>query len=164
MRPRDACERVKQMFVNEVFVSITTTPATVERYLTEPALLEQWRSPLIMLSPLEGDLMAPGSKHRMRLKTLGLSGAIYTVTERDSNHILLTMDGPWRGTDLWRWFADGPRTVLQNRVEFEVPNEALAVLVRGIGSPVAQLDMRLQMMRLQQIIEGRATQRQLTAG
>jgi len=144
------------MIVQEAFVSIATTPAVVERYLTQPTLLDQWRSPLVVLEPLEGDLMAPGSLHRMRLKSLALAGAVYTVAERDGGHILLTMDGPWKGSDLWRWFADGPRTVLQNRVEYEVPDPSLRVFAVGIGQIFATLDMRLQLERLRQLNEGPA--------
>ncbi len=142
------------MIVQEQFVSIKAPPATVERYLTDPELMAQWRSPLVVLDPIEGDLMALGSKHKLRLKSLALAGATYTVTERDSGHILLTIDGLWRGKELWRWFADGDRTVVQNRVEYEVPDPSLRVFVVGIGQIFASLDMRIQLDRLRMIIEG----------
>ncbi|MCX7858601.1 SRPBCC family protein [Chloroflexus sp.] len=142
------------MIVQEQFVAIKAPPATVERYLTDPELMAQWRSPLVVLDPIEGDLMALGSKHKLRLKSLALAGATYTVTERDSGHILLTIDGLWRGTELWRWFADGDRTVVQNRVEYEVPDPSLRVFVVGLGQIFASLDMRIQLDRLRMIIEG----------
>ncbi|OAN47584.1 hypothetical protein A6A03_10050 [Chloroflexus islandicus] len=142
------------MIVQEQFVSIKAPPATVERYLTDPELMAQWRSPLVVLDPIEGDLMALGSKHKLRLKSLALAGATYTVTERDSGHILLTIDGLWRGKELWRWFADGDRTVVQNRVEYEVPDPSLRVFVTGLGQIFASLDMRIQLDRLRMIIEG----------
>ncbi len=142
------------MIVQEQFVSIKAPPATVERYLTDPELMAQWRSPLVVLDPIEGDLMALGSKHKLRLKSLALAGATYTVTERDSGHILLTIDGLWRGKELWRWFADGDRTVVQNRVEYEVPDPSLRVFVVGLGQIFASLDMRIQLDRLRMIIEG----------
>lgn len=142
------------MIVQEQFVSIKAPPATVERYLTDPKLMAQWRSPLVVLDPIEGDLMALGSKHKLRLKSLALAGATYTVTERDSGHILLTIDGLWRGKELWRWFADGDRTVVQNRVEYEVPDPSLRVFVVGLGQIFASLDMRIQLDRLRMIIEG----------
>lgn len=142
------------MIVQEQFVSIKAPPATVERYLTDPELMAQWRSPLVVLDPVEGDLMALGSKHKLRLKSLALAGATYTVTERDSGHILLTIDGLWRGKELWRWFADGDRTVVQNRVEYEVPDPSLRVFVVGLGQIFASLDMRIQLDRLRMMIEG----------
>ncbi|GAB4447100.1 MAG: SRPBCC family protein [Chloroflexi bacterium OHK40] len=142
------------MIVQEEWVSINTTPDVVERYLTEPALLERWRSPLVVLQPLEGELMTLGSVHKLRLKSLALAGAEYAVAERDSGHILLTISGLWRGQELWRWFADGPRTVVQNRVEYEVPDPSLRVFVVGIGRLLAELDMRIQLERLRQLIEG----------
>lgn len=142
------------MIVQEQFVAIKAPPATVERYLTDPELMAQWRSPLVVLDPIEGDLMVLGSKHKLRLKSLALAGATYTVTERDSGHILLTIDGLWRGTELWRWFADGDRTVVQNRVEYEVPDPSLRVFVVGLGQIFASLDMRIQLDRLRMIIEG----------
>lgn len=142
------------MRVQEEFVSINTTPDVVEKFLTTPALLDTWRSPLTVLEPLEGDLMTLGSMHRMRLKSLFLTGATYKVTERDANHILMTIDGPWMGTDLWRWWVDGPRTVVQNRVEYEISDPSLRVFVYGVGYLFAQFDMRLQMERLRQQIEG----------
>jgi hypothetical protein len=142
------------MIVQEEWVSINTTPEVVERHLTTPALLAQWRSPLVVLEPIQGELMALGSGHKLRLKSLALAGADYSVVERDSGRILLAINGLWRGTELWRWFADGPRTVLQNRVEYEVPNESLRVFVLGIGRFLADLDMRIQLDRLRQLIEG----------
>lgn len=152
------------MIIQEEFVSITSTPATVERYLTDATLLDQWRSPAILIEPLEGNLMAMGSSFKLRVKALGLTGATYTVVERDSGHILLKMDGLWQGTELWRWFADGPRTIVQNRVEFDVPNDAFRVFVVGVGNIFAKLDQRLQMVRLQQIIEKSTTPAQFTTG
>ncbi|MCG8347011.1 MAG: SRPBCC family protein [Chloroflexales bacterium] len=152
------------MIVQEEFVSISTTPDVVERHLTDPALIKQWRSPLVLLEPIEGELMALGSKHQMRVVTFALAGAAYTVTERDKNHILMTMDGLWRGADLWRWFADGQRTVVQNRVEYDMTNSVLRPFAIGFGQFFAKFDMGLQMTRLQQLIEGRLSQRQLPAG
>jgi len=152
------------MIVQEEWVSINTTPDVVERWLTEPQLLDQWRSALVVLDPLEGELFAPGSVHKLRLKPLALSGADYTVAEREPGRILLTISGLWRGTELWRWFADGPRTVVQNRVEYEVPNESLRVFVVGVGRLLAGLDMRLQLERMRQLIEGVPTRRGLGLG
>ncbi|MCU0490372.1 MAG: SRPBCC family protein [Chloroflexaceae bacterium] len=149
------------MIVQEEFVSINASPATVERYLTDPKLMDGWRSSAVVIDPLEGELMTLGSMYRLRVKALGLTGAEYTVAERDSSHILLTMDGMWRGSELWRWFPDGNRTVLLNRVEYEVPNEALRVFVVGFANVLAQLDMRLQLVRLQQMIEKSVPQQPL---
>jgi hypothetical protein len=144
------------MIVQEEWVSINTTPDVVERHLTTPALLDQWRSPLVILDPIEGDLMTLGSTHKMRLKSLAMAGSEYRVTERDSGKILMTISGLWQGTELWRWFADGSRTVIQNRVEYEVPDQSLRVFVLGIGRFLADLDMRIQLDRLRQLIEGPA--------
>jgi hypothetical protein len=142
------------VIVQEEWVSINTTPDVVERHLTTPSLMNQWRSPLVVLEPIEGELMTLGSSHKMRLLSLGLSGADYTVAERDGGKILLRISGLWEGTELWRWFADGSRTVVQNRVEYEVPDAGLRVFVLGIGRFLADLDMRIQLDRLRQQIEG----------
>jgi hypothetical protein len=142
------------MIVQEEWVSITTTPDVVARHLTDPALMAQWRSPLVQLDPIEGDLMTLGSSHMMRLKSLGMAGSTYTVTERDDQHILMTISGLWEGKELWRWFADGPRVIVQNRVEYQVANDALRVFVLGLGRFVADLDMRIQLFRLRELIEG----------
>jgi hypothetical protein len=141
------------MIVQEEWVSINTTPDVVERHLTDKSLFARWRSPLVQFEPVEGELMALGSVHKMRLVSLALAGAVYTVSERDREHILLRIDGLWRGTDRWRWFSDGTRTVVQNRVEYEVPDPTMRVFVVGLGQLFASLDMRLQMTRLRQIIE-----------
>lgn len=147
------------MIVQEEWVSINTTPDVVERHLTEPALLDQWRSPLVVLEPLEGALFAPGSVHKLRLKSLAMAGATYSVVERDGGKILMAIDGLWQGSELWRWFPDGSRTVVQNRVEYEVPDASLRVFVVGIGRFLADLDMRIQLDRLRQLIEGPTTPR-----
>ncbi len=142
------------MIVQEEWVSIKTTPEVVERHLSDPALMTQWRSPLVQLQPLEGNLMDLGSTHTMRLVSLGLAGADYAVTERDREHILMRISGMWEGTELWRWFADGPRVVVQNRVEYEVANQGLRVFVIGLGRFLANFDMRIQLFRLRELIEG----------
>lgn len=142
------------MIVQEEWVSINTTPDVVERYLTSPELMNQWRSPQVVLEPIQGELMTLGSIHKMRLKPLALAGADYTVVERDSGKIVMKIEGLWEGTELWRWFPDGNRTVVQNRVEYEVPNPGLRVFVLGIGRLLASLDMRIQLERLRQAIEG----------
>jgi hypothetical protein len=141
------------MIIQEQFVSIRTTPAEVERYLTDPTLLRAWRSPLVELDPIDGQLMALGSKHKLRLKTLALNGADYTVTARDTGRIEMSIDGLWRGSELWRWFTDGDRVVLQNRVEYEVPDPSLRVFALGLGQFVATFDMRVQMDRLRMLLE-----------
>ncbi|NJN15905.1 MAG: SRPBCC family protein [Oscillochloris sp.] len=142
------------MIVQEEFISIKTTPDVVERWLTDPKLFDQWRSPIVLIEPLEGDLMAQGSMFRLRLKTLALAGSTYLVNERDNEHLLFVMDGLWRGTELWRWFRDGERTIVQNRVEYVVPNDALRVFVVSFGRLFAQLDMKLQLTNLRIAIEG----------
>ncbi len=144
------------MLVQEQFVAIKAPPATVERYLTDPQLLAEWRSPLVVFDPIEGDLMTLGSKHKLRLKSLALAGATYTVVERDSGHILLKMEGLWQGQELWRWFADGDRTIVQHRVEYEVTDPSLRVFVAGIGQLFVSLDMRIELDRLRMILEGRS--------
>ncbi|NTU77792.1 MAG: SRPBCC family protein [Chloroflexales bacterium] len=150
------------MFVQEQFISINTTPDVVERHLTDPALLAQWRSPLLNVENQQGIPMALGSKYTARPLTPFFStSADYTVTERDSGHILQSIDGMWIGKDLWRWWTDGPRTVVQNRVEYEVPNLALSVFVGGLIRPFAELDMGIQLIRLRSLIEGPSSARQL---
>jgi hypothetical protein len=109
---------------------------------------------MLSLEPIEGEWLALNSAYRFRLKNLAFEGPIYTVTERAEGRIALNIEGTWRGSELWRWFADGPRTVLQHRVEFEVPDPALRLLVDTIGVVVGQLDMRLSLERLRQLIEG----------
>jgi hypothetical protein len=67
---------------------------------------------------------------------------------------LLKIEGLWQGQELWRWFADGDRTIVQNRVEYEVPDPSLRVFVVGLGQIFASLDMRIQLDRLRMLIEG----------
>lgn len=143
------------MTVLEAFVSINTTMDVVERHLTDRALVERWRSPLTTLEPIQGEWMAPGSTFRMRLLTLALiAGADYTVTTRESGKLEFAIDGSWRGTEVWRWFADGSRVVVQNRVDFVVTNEVLRPFAVYFGAPFAWLDLNLELTRLRQLIEG----------
>ncbi len=146
------------MNVLEEFVSVRAPLASVERHLADLSLRRQWNSTLIALEPLEGEWMAPGSTHRRRLLTLALFGSLseatYTVVGRDNGHILQSIDGAWKGMELWRWFEDGGRTIIQNRVEYEIPNPTLRVFVTGIGGFLADVDLRLQLTRLRQMLEG----------
>ncbi len=147
------------MNVLEQFISVNASPADVERHLTTQALAEQWVSSLVVLEPIEGEWMKPGSKYLLRLKTLGLFIiARYTVVERDSEHILLSFEGPLNGTNLWRWFKRDNQTIVQNRIEYEVPNAALRVFIDNIGALLTQIDMRVQISTLQQVVEGRGPQ------
>lgn len=142
------------MIVQEEWVSIRTTLDVVERHLTQPALMVRWRSPLIQLDPIEGELMTLGSTHDLRILPLGMVSSNYKVIERDDQHILMNIKGVWEGQELWRWFIDGPRVVVQNRVEYEVNNQGLRFLVLGLGRFIADLDMRVQLFRLRELIEG----------
>lgn len=145
------------MFVQEQFVSINATPSTVEKHLTDPTLLAQWRSPLVVLENQQGAYLALGSTYTARLVTLFMAGAAdYTVAERGSDRIVLSIDGVWVGKELWRWWADGERTILQNRVEYDVPNMALSLIVGGLIRPLAELDMAVQLAKLRSLIEAAA--------
>ncbi|RRR73336.1 MAG: SRPBCC family protein [Candidatus Viridilinea halotolerans] len=142
------------MIVQEEWVSIRTTPEVVERHLTQPALMVRWRSPLIQLDPVEGELMTLGSTHCLRILPLGMASSTYKVIERDDQHVLMSITGVWEGQELWRWFVDGTRVVVQNRVEYEVANQGLRFVVLGLGRFIAGLDMRVQLFRLREMIEG----------
>ncbi len=147
------------MRVQEAFVSVQASPAVVERYLTDQKLLAKWL--LTRLVPIEGDFMARGGKHQLRLNLLGVVPVVYTVTERDSNHILMNIDGLWKGTELWRWFAEGSYTIVQNRIEYEIPNDTVRVFADGVDFLFFDIDMRVQMNRLRQAIDAER-RRQLT--
>jgi hypothetical protein len=143
------------MNVLEEFVSIQASPADVERYLTDRELLHGWVSPLVSMELLSGEWMATGSTYRLWMKPLFLLyGATYTLVERDSAHLRFDFEGIWRGTDLWHWFADGSRTIVQNRLDYVLPNPLIHVLLNGMSMVVAQTDMRAQMVQLRRRIEG----------
>lgn len=168
LRPRAAaggsCARCVMGLLEE-FISVNVSPADVERHLTTQSLAEQWLSSLILLEPVEGEWMRVGSRYMLRSKTLGLLVmARYEVTERDSDHILLTFDGgAIRGTNLWRWFKQGSLTVVHNRIEYEVTNPGVRVFVENLTSLFTQLDMRVQMSTLREMTEGRGAQPQMAA-
>ncbi len=141
------------MSVLEEYVSIQAAPAVVERHLTERALVEKWLSPLVDMELITGECMAERSTYRLRLKTLALLPiATYTLVARDANSIKWEFDGFWQGVDLWIWSGDSSRTVVQNRIEYKMPNPWLHVLLYGLVFFI-QVDMRVQMAQLKRAIE-----------
>lgn len=141
------------MSVLEEYVSIQAAPAVVERHLTERTLVEQWLSPLVDMELITGEWMAEGSTYRLRLKTLALLPvATYTLAKRDSHSITLEFDGLWKGIEYWHWSGDSSRTVVQNSIEYQMPNPWLHVLLYGLVFFI-QVDMRVQMAQLKRAIE-----------
>jgi hypothetical protein len=148
--------------VAEEFVSVQASPDTVERYLTDQDLLYQWMSPLFDLELVSGEWMAVGSTYRLYFKTLALLYRVhYTLVHRDRTHLQMELDGMfWHGTERWSWFADGPQTIIQNRLDFELSHPWVEVFVGGVGVILTQLDMRSQLVQLQRLIEGHHPQQQ----
>lgn len=142
------------MSVLEAFISIQGSPSDVERSLTDRAIVHEWLSPLFQMELLEGEWMAVGSIYQLRFKTLFLLPVVtYTLVERGESHLRLDFRGVWRGSDRWHWFADGPRTIVQNRVEYELSDPVMRSLLNVFFVIFGQLDMQVQMMRLQKVIE-----------
>ncbi len=143
--------------VLEAFISIGETPATVERHLTSEDLLPLWMSPLITFDLLDGTWMSQGSTYRAAIKTLALlPAATYTLVARDAQRLRFDFSGLWRGTETWHWFADGDRTIVHNRIAYDLANPLLGLMVAQFGFVLIQLDMRVQLEKLRNVIEGRA--------
>ncbi|NJP05990.1 MAG: SRPBCC family protein [Chloroflexaceae bacterium] len=144
------------MPVLEEFISIKASSAEVKRFLTDPVLINQWLSPVMMIEPIEGELMTTGSSYLLRLKTLALVQATpYRVDKVEDGNIVQSFTGPWTGHNTWRWFPRDDVTIVLNRIDYEINNPAVRVFFNGLGIPFFALDMKVQLSQLRRLIENR---------
>lgn len=130
--------------------------ARVDAVMTERALMERWMSPAVRFEPLDGWGFAAGSRWRLTLTGLGrLLEASYVVHERSPGLILWAFEGFWEGFDAWHWRPQGEgRTLIQNRIEYELRLPALDLIWPATVGPLMGWDAKVQMERLKGVCEG----------
>jgi hypothetical protein len=148
-----------KMNLLEEFIDIDAPFDTIDRVMTDEALMRRWMSPAVRFRPSDGGGWGfeEGRRWQLELSGVGpLLRADYVVHARREGLILWAFDGFWEGFDAWHWWRD-PRepqrkTIVQNRIEYEIRNPLAQALWTPVGLAM-EWDARVQMRRLQEICE-----------
>lgn len=145
----------QHIHLQEEFVVVGAPMERVEAVMSERALLERWMSPAVRFEPVGAWSFAAGTRWRLTLTGLGrLLEASYVVHERAPGLILWAFEGFWEGFDAWHWRPHGTgRTLIQNRIEYELRLPALDLIWPATVGPLMGWDARVQMERLKSVCE-----------
>jgi hypothetical protein len=145
--------REPQVF--EQSITIRANATTVERCITDRALMHRWLNPALRCEPLgdrwDTDL---GGKSRFVMQVPLLNPAlISTVVERRPGLVVWAFEGFFQGRDRWECIPTDVGTHLLNRFEFTIANPLVAYGFNTFAAQWTQRDMEAQLKRLQQVAE-----------
>jgi hypothetical protein len=141
--------------VFEQSIDISANATTVERCITDRALMHQWLNPALRCEPLgeqwNTDL---GGQTRFIIQVPLLQPAlISTVVERRPGLVVWGFEGFFQGRDRWECVPTADGTHLLNRFEFTIPNPLVAYGFKTFAAQWTKRDMEAQLTRLQQVAE-----------
>lgn len=144
-----------RVFENRILIHAQTT--SVERCLTESALLHQWLNPALRCDPIGPWSTDLGAKSRFVIQIpLWEPSLLSTVVERDTGLITWAFEGFFRGRDQWQYVPHPQGTQLTNRFAFDIPNAVVRAGFNWVAAGWTQRDMQAQLLRLKQVAEGLA--------
>ncbi|MGB9633395.1 MAG: SRPBCC family protein [Chloroflexaceae bacterium] len=148
-------------YLQEEFVVVEAPLERVEAVMTERALMTRWMSPAVRFEPLETWSFEQGARWRLTLTGLGRAlEAHYVVHDRQPGLVLWAFNGFWEGFDAWHWRpfqGHAGRTLIQNRIEYNLSIPILDVLWPATVGPLMGWDAKVQMRRLKSVCEEAGT-------
>lgn len=148
-------ERMPKQQVFEQSVQVQASSTTVERCITDRALMHQWLNPALRCEPL-GDTWttALGGQSRFVIQIPMLEPALVsTVVEREPGLIVWAFQGFFEGCDRWECQPIETGTQLLNRFEFTISNPLVAFGFETFAAKLTKQDMEAQLQRLRSIAE-----------
>lgn len=139
----------------EQSVFVRASAATVERCITEYALMHEWLNPALRCEPF-GDRWTTdlGGKSRFVIQIPWLEPTLVsTVVEREPGLVVWAFDGFFRGQDRWECQPTDIGTQLLNRFEFSIPNPLVSFGFKTFAASWTQADMKAQLQRLKGVAE-----------
>lgn len=138
----------------EQSIEIQANVATVERCITDQALMHQWLNPALKCEPIGVWNTDLGGQSRFIIQVpLWYPTLISTVVERSPGLIVWGFEGFFQGCDRWECQPHPRGTQLLNRFEFQIPNPLVRFGFNAFAARWTQADMQAQLRRLQQVAE-----------
>ncbi|MEM0979180.1 MAG: SRPBCC family protein [Cyanobacteria bacterium P01_H01_bin.58] len=141
--------------VFEQSVLITASATTVERCITDRALMHQWLNPALRCEPLDETWNTQlGGQSKFVIQVPGLEPTLLsTVVEREPGLVVWAFEGFFQGRDRWECQPADSGTRLLNRFEFNIPNPIIAFGFQTFAARWTKQDMEAQLKRIKGLAE-----------
>jgi hypothetical protein len=140
--------------VFENCILIHAQVASVDRCLSESALMHRWLNPALRCDPIGPWSTDLGAQSRFVIQVpLWEPSLLSTVVERHTGLITWAFEGFFNGRDQWRYTPCPQGTQLVNRFEFDIPNPLVRAGFNWVAAGWTQRDMKTQLQRLKHTAE-----------
>jgi hypothetical protein len=140
--------------VFEQSIPINATATTVERCISDRALMHRWLNPVLRCEPVGAWSTDVGSKSRFVIQIPLLQPTLNSVVvERKPGLIVWGFEGFFQGRDRWECQPVERGTLLVNRFEFEIPNPLVSWGFKTFAQSWTKEDMQAQLRRLKRVAE-----------
>jgi hypothetical protein len=136
----------------EEMVAVSAAVPQAMRHLLTIDRMRAWIAPHMALLPRSrSPALAPGD--RFRLEALGAVGFDYVVEAITDREVVLSFEGPWRGSERWSFVADGAETIV--RRAYEVSDDSLAGWTAWtmIGRPLVLAHYKFELSRFREAVQ-----------
>lgn len=138
----------------EQSIQINASATTVERCITDRALMHRWLNPALRCDPIDEWSTDLGSRSRFVIQTPVLKPALNSVVvEREPGLIVWEFTGFFKGRDRWECNPELHGTRLVNRFEFAIPNPIVRFGFNTFAAAWTRDDMQAQLRRLKRVAE-----------
>lgn len=143
-----------QSRIFEQSIQISACSATVERCITDLALMHRWLNPALKCEPIGAWETTLGARSRFIVQIPFLKPTLEsTVIEREPGLIVWGFEGFFQGCDRWECQPQTQGTLLVNRFEFTIPNPLIQYGFDTFAATWTQADMKAQLQRLKQVAQ-----------
>jgi hypothetical protein len=140
--------------VFEQSIQINASATTVERCITDRALMQRWLNPALRCEPIGDWSTDLGAKSRFIIQVPLLYPALESVVvEREPGLVVWQFSGFFQGRDRWECNPESYGTRLLNRFEFAIPNPIVRFGFDTFAATWTQKDMQAQLRRLKLVAE-----------
>lgn len=138
----------------EQSIQIQASATTVERCITDLALMHRWLNPALRCEPIGEWNTELGGKSRFVIQVPFLQPTLQSkVVEREPGLIVWEFRGFFEGRDRWECHPNLKGTKLMNRFEFKIPNPIVRYGFNVIAARWTKQDMEAQLRRLRRVAE-----------
>ncbi len=132
---------------------IAASLVSVDRCLTEEALMRQWLNPILRCEAVGIWATSVGSRFRFIIEIPLLQPTLdCLVIERELGNVVWEFTGFFEGTDRWQAHAQDTQTRLVNQFIFTIPNPIIASGF-SLFATLTQRDMQAQLQRFKRVAE-----------
>ncbi|NMG07895.1 SRPBCC family protein [Brasilonema sp. UFV-L1] len=140
--------------VFEQSIQINATATTVERCITEYALMHRWLNPVLRCEPIGQWSTNVGSKSRFVIQIPIIKPTLNSIiVERQPGLVVWEFQGFFKGRDRWECQPIDKGTCLLNRFEFQIPNPVVSWGFKTFAQSWTKEDMQAQLRRLKRVAE-----------